>query len=310
MAPIPIFGRLSNDELWSKYGTEYVKLSNHSPITLKKIASVYRGFRAFTDLPVHEVTPELLAAFIGSLEGGKRGPRTLDWYMAVLSAWFTWLRKRKHIADNPFESFHRSLSEPPPPRPYRVSEVLTIAENCRGDQQAPRDKCLVLFILYTGGRISEALNVTMGDLDLQRGWVQFRNTKGRRPRKVPLPTPLMNHLETYMKWRGSMYRESQWLFPNQRGEHLLPPAALASVQAYNDRSFRFHRIRHTYITETIRRTRGNIALAQNLAGHRDPKTTIRYAEISDQDLKAVAKVWDEEEPERFNVRGRRIRRRR
>jgi len=311
VGPTPIFGRLSNDELWSKYGVEFVKLSNYSPETLKKSASIYRSFRAFSgDIPVHEVTPEILAEFVTSIDGGKRSPRTVDWYMAVLSAWFTWLRKRKHIADNPFESFHRSPSEPPPPRPYRVNEVLTIAENCRGDKQAPRDKALVLLILYTGGRISEALNLTLNDVDALRGWVQFRNTKGRRPRKVPIPGPLARQLETYLPWRKLMYPQSEWLFPNQRGERLLPPAALASIQAYNDPSFRFHRIRHTYVTETIRRTNGNIALAQKLAGHQDPKTTIRYAEISDQDLKAVAKVWDEPEVEKFDKRGRRVRRRR
>jgi integrase/recombinase XerD len=43
-----------------------------------------------------------------------------------------------------------------------------------------------------------------------------------------------------------------------------------------------HVLRHTFVT--LVRRRSDLAQAQKLAGHADPRTAARYAEVDDQDL--------------------------
>jgi integrase len=49
-------------------------------------------------------------------------------------------------------------------------------------------------------------------------------------------------------------------------------------------NFRFHDLRHTAATRIVRYT-GNLKMAMRLLGHADISTTIRYAHVTDRDLR-------------------------
>lgn len=59
----------------------------------------------------------------------------------------------------------------------------------------PKLRRLVLFLTYTGARISEALRVNWeDDVSLDRQTVTLRRTKNGKPRTVHLPAPLLDEL--------------------------------------------------------------------------------------------------------------------
>jgi integrase len=52
----------------------------------------------------------------------------------------------------------------------------------------PRIALMVLFLTLTGARVTEACNLTIGDLDLRRGFALLRKTKNGKSRRVSLPS--------------------------------------------------------------------------------------------------------------------------
>jgi len=75
-----------------------------------------------------------------------------------------------------------------------------------------RDASVVIFLLDTGLRIHEALNLRMKDLDIdkQKGRVTVRE-KGKVSRSVPLSTEALKALKVWLSVRGSLDNEYVWV---------------------------------------------------------------------------------------------------
>ena len=68
-----------------------------------------------------------------------------------------------------------------------------------------------------------------------------------------------------------------------------------------------HRFRHTFATESLRRTGGNLRMIQVLLGHAKPETTARYLLIWDEDKQQAAFALDDVDyVQKVNKRGTRI----
>ncbi len=79
----------------------------------------------------------------------------------------------------------------------------------------------VLRILYSCGlRISEALMLKVGDIDLEQGLIVVRNAKFGKDRKLPISHSLLIYLRTY-RMNNAFYigvNSDDWFFPNAKGE--------------------------------------------------------------------------------------------
>ena len=84
------------------------------------------------------------------------------------------------------------------------------------DQQTPRgrrDRTLLLFLARTGARVSEAIGVNAGDLQLDRPRSQvLLRGKGCKERIVPIPSDLVKALKSLMNERGVALHETRPLF--------------------------------------------------------------------------------------------------
>jgi integrase len=72
---------------------------------------------------------------------------------------------------------------------------------------APHLKPLVAFLFYTGARVGEALWIDWRFVDLQRGQVQFLDTKNGRDRGVPLHPDLVAILANLPHREGEVFRK-------------------------------------------------------------------------------------------------------
>jgi integrase len=87
----------------------------------------------------------------------------------------------------------------------------------------PRTRALIAVLAYTGLRISEALSLRWSDWD-GRSTLRVTKAKGGRPRAVPVPRALRDHLTHWRtaltaerlastRWDGSV----DWLLPSEAG---------------------------------------------------------------------------------------------
>ena len=152
-----------------------------------------------------------------------------------------------------------------------------------------RDLALVGLMLYDGLRSSEALGLQLADLRLNEGQILVRG-KGNKQRLLPLPQDISRVLQKYL-WLERPPVASTALFVTLKGPSrgvALSLAGLRSLFRYHRRTSEIpqanpHRFRHTFGTDMVR---AGIALAalQQLMGHAQIRTTLRYVQLAPEDV--------------------------
>jgi integrase len=146
-------------------------------------------------------------------------------------------------------------------------------------------------IAATGLRLSEALHLRCGDVDLDQGVLTVRNTKFRKSRHVPLHPTVVAALNRYVEVRarhGAIDRNTllflsssgdvlptrtvHWVFQRLRGE-LRRTARGAYAQA------RIHDLRHTFICRRVQLWHGHGADIGNAMAALS--TYVGHAKVSD-----------------------------
>jgi integrase len=152
---------------------------------------------------------------------------------------------------------------------YSDAEMAALVAAARGlapsDALRPRTYATLLGTLAcTGLRISEALRLTLPDVDLERGVLKIRETKFRKTRWVPPHPTAIAALETYAADRHRMIGKApaDHFFVSQAGRPL-PYSTVRTVfrklcrslkiMGNGERQPRLHDMRHTFACRCIER---------------------------------------------------------
>ena len=157
--------------------------------------------------------------------------------------------------------------------PYLTpEEVGALVLACRGRHRL-RDELLILTLLQTGLRISEALSITPRRIGSHAGHpVLYIEGKGKKPRLVACPDLLAHRLKSYAFDRGLGLDDR--LFPINRKWAWQILKAAAERAGIAKRVYP-HLLRHSDAIERLRQT-GNPKALQIHLGHARPMMTMRY----------------------------------
>jgi len=184
----------------------------------------------------------------------------------------------------------QQLKEPVLVMPTFADEYIKrlIAWKPRGKYQR-RLHLLVLLLLDTGCRISEALSVRVSDIDFDSLLVSL-DGKGRKRRIVPFSFELRKALFRYVSDFPS--GPDSLLLGNRGGTMWSRRNALRDVKRLC-RTLRFappcrtlHAFRHSFAVNYLRRG-GSVFHLQKVLGHSSLEMTRRYANLVTSDLQAV-----------------------
>lgn len=174
---------------------------------------------------------------------------------------------------------------------------------------APHLKPLVVFLLSTGARLSEALYLEWSDVDLGRAHVAFRPTDARgiktdEARGVPLPARAVAELAN-LPWdrEGFVFRKPAgkirktgriWLpYESREGEGggQVKTAWNGMLKRAKIADFTPHDCRHTWATWHYIANR-DIGALMRLGGWKTPAMVFRYTHVNASDLApSQAKIW-------------------
>lgn len=146
---------------------------------------------------------------------------------------------------------------------------------------------LVLLLLDTGCRISEALALRIADINLNDLLVTL-NGKGRKQRIVPFSAELRKVLFRYI----TGCREDELLFACKAGTLWSRRNALRNVKdlcaslGFKAPARTLHAFRHTFALNYLRRG-GSVFHLQKALGHSSLEMTRRYTNLVTSDLQAV-----------------------
>jgi integrase/recombinase XerD len=147
---------------------------------------------------------------------------------------------------------------------------------------------LILLLLDTGARITEALTLRVCDLDMENLLVTL-DGKGRKQRVVPFSFELRKALFRFIKDFGR--KLDALLFANRSQTVLAHRNVLRNVKnlckrlGFKAPARTLHAFRHTMATNYIRRG-GSVAALQRILGHSSITTTMRYVHVQTADLSA------------------------
>ena len=169
---------------------EYVRsYRSYSPSTVRAYATDLRQFQEFLTRELGcvpgpgELTREQVIQFGVTLSG--RAPLTIRRKLACLSSFFGFLSDMGLITGNPA----RRLPLPKTVQPVPVCLTEEQAQRLLEAAHTPWHRALIAVLLFTGLRRSEAVAITLEDLDLEKGQLLVHG-KGSKDRVVPL-TPLV-----------------------------------------------------------------------------------------------------------------------
>ena len=274
------------------YVSAYRRLS---PGTVLAYRSDLMAFRRFLEgrcdsLPAPgRITREMLIQFGMSMT---TGPMAVRRRYAVLSSFFSLLRDLGHVEANRA----RQLPLPKLNRPVPIGLSEEASRKLVAAADRPWTKALVVLLLMTGIRRSEAAAITLGDLDLDKRLLLIRG-RGNKERVAPLADEAVDALREYLAHR--VPTESRWLFVSARGGHPIHHRTIARMirsvirkAELQGRGISPHRFRHTFATQLIRRG-VDVRTVQELLGHSSLQTTAKYLH-SDMRTKmaAVQKLAD------------------
>lgn len=167
--------------------------------------------------------------------------------------------------------------------------ALLAAPDCT-TSRGRRDHALLLFLVRTGARVSEALGVDVADLQLNPPPQVLLRGKGRKQRMIPLAKDLARTLQALCRERGLGRDEQRPLFVGARDDRLTRFGATHVVRRAVKRgaerapqlarmSVSPHLLRHTLAMQLLQ-SGVDLVTIQAWLGHAQVATTHRYAEAN------------------------------
>ena len=160
--------------------------------------------RAMSDIAVADIAADRVHAYIAGA-----GPVTRFWHRKyeVLSGFYRFAIARGYATSAPLPKI---IPKPPEFVPYifshaelqRLLDASTCCESPRSKLQPYTCRMLILLLYGAALRISEALSLTLADVDLPAGLLTIRKSKFYKTRLVPMSSGLSSALSSYVSRRA------------------------------------------------------------------------------------------------------------
>jgi integrase len=149
---------------------------------------------------------------------------------------------------------------------------------------------VITIALHTGMRQGEILNLRWENIDLFKKTIVITKTKNKEPRTIPMNQTII----ILLRDKSKVMSMSGYVFTTQgrkmKFRNLVKSFHLALKKAEVQR-FRFHDLRHTFATRLVQSGVDLYSVAK-LLGHKDIKTTQRYAHHYPESLRHHVKILD------------------
>ena len=180
--------------------------------------------------------------------------------LSGLSSFFDFLVKEKKIEKNPVILVNKPKGWGKLPKFLNFDEIDTILKSFNlSDPVDYRNRMIFEMLYSTGVRVSELVELKIGDLDLKRGFVKVASGKGSKQRIVPLYTKLLDMIPSYLETRHSYFvkgSDSGFFFLNKMGKKLSRVSCYKIVtscceKAGISKDVSPHTIRHSFATHLL-----------------------------------------------------------
>lgn len=188
-----------------------------------------------------------------------------------------------------------SLAIPPRKTPKRLPEIFGPCEliSLFDSVKNIKHRTILITAYACGLRVSEVINLKVGDIDSNRMVVRVEHGKGDKDRYTILSPRLLKELRLY--WLK--YRPTLWLFYSGKNKEKLSRATpqlvfkKAKTKAGITKKVTFHSLRHNFASNLLE-AGADIRTIQILLGHSSITSTAKYLHVARKDLGSIKSPLD------------------
>ena len=242
-----------------------------------------------------DVSMDICSAWIGDLFSQNNNPRSIQRHLSSAKGFFRFLKKNNLIASSPFELVTAPKSASNLPEvltPEDVEQLLNFKPNSLIEI---RDLAIVELIYSSGLRVSEAVNINIGDFEEDMTFLRVLG-KGSKTRLVPIGRFAISAINNWLIERDKIVSRSAALFLNSKGTRLTVRSVQLRLKKMALKQglppIHPHMLRHSFATHMLESS-GDLRTIQELLGHSSLSTTQIYTKL---DYQHLAKIYDQAHP--------------
>ena len=236
-----------------------------------------------------DFSEDLLSKFVAWLRGnGQLSESSISRAVVTVRNFSAFRAKELGLID-PIRNFAPPKIQQRLPKALSYESILELIGNVGRDANpmALRDAALIELMYGTGSRITEVLDLKVGDLDINDDALMVRLTgKGNKQRVVPVGSYARASVDAYVaRLRPTLLKakRSDFLFLNSRGSRLSRQSAWKIISEAAERlkieGVSPHSLRHSFATHLLDGG-ADIRVVQELLGHSSVTTTQIYTLVT------------------------------
>ncbi len=261
--------------------------------------SGYCEWLSANDTTVLQVTHRQLVDFVGVRRGSGAATSSVARQLAAVRMLHRYLSVEGERRDDPAGELEGVRVPSGIPKPLTEEQVTSLLDAVVVTEPIHRRDLALIELLYaTGARISEAVGLSIGEIDLDAQLVRLFG-KGSKERIVPFGSTAADALEDWFspsgrarvipdRWRSR--DDAEAVFLNTRGGRLTRQAAWQMIKKYGIRAgigdqLSPHVLRHSCATHLLDHG-ADLRVVQEMLGHASISTTQIYTKVSQE------RLWD------------------
>ena len=247
-----------------------------------------RIFSKYVNKNLTEVTEEDIYSYIREMNDKLKKNSVLR-KVATIRNFYKFCYLNKIIKEDPTGMIKSMKREKRLPEVLSLEEVKRIVDNCKHTPGGMRDRLIIKFLIATGARISEILNLKISDVENQNYEFIKVLGKGSKYRVIPIYDSLEKEIKEFIhdyriKLKGA--DETFNLFPGARRENFWKRLKVIAKNAGIEKNIYPHIFRHSLATVLLSNG-ADIRIVQEILGHSNISTTEIYTHVEKSKLKNI-----------------------
>ncbi len=264
-------------------------LAKNSVESYERDLAKLRVWAEKNNFEIVKLTRRDLREWLIDLAGAKLSENSKRRLISALRGFYKFLQFDGHIAKSPAEDLIAPQKGVYLPKFLNENDIETLfAVPDISGEIGLRDRAILELMYACGLRVSEAVDLKIGDMDIDAGILTCKG-KGSKTRRVPIGKSAVEWLKHYLTIRRKKENiEIKNLFVTSSGRPLNRQVIFKFIKEYAEKAgledVSPHTLRHSFATHLIQHS-ADIRSVQQLLGHADISTTQIYTHITDAHLR-------------------------
>ena len=255
-----------------------LRLRNYSPKTRVAYLSYIERYIIFSKANNFKNKKMSIEAFLLDKQAKNQSPQTINLALNAVKFFYTEVLNDPQKIDLKFAKQNKKL--PVVLSRAEIQKIIVATVNIKY-------RLMITLGYACGMRVSEVINLKVGDLDIDELVVHIKGAKGRKDRISVLPEKLQNDLRNFLAGKQGC----DFIFDSNRGGKLTTTSLQKMFRkslAHTDikKLATFHSLRHSFSTHLLENGT-DVRYVQELLGHANIRTTQIYTQVTNPSIRNI-----------------------